>query len=586
MEKVFKLRNGAIALCAEAPGGIYNAAQLKAIASICEGQAALVRSTEDQRITLFVQEEQLADVISRLNAAGLSARHYQKGLHQPVTCFGSLCPEHQQDALGTAVELTSTLASVSLDSSLKIGVNGCPTCCVPTHTMDISILADQEGYRVNIGGKNSYLPEMAPFMAEGIPADEVVNLVKKVVEIYKTNVQDEETLQQVMERIGATPFIKALEPYSNDAAAASDLGLGIAEPEKSPIGDSSETSISDENFKEEPTLEPEMMDEPVNKEDEVLIQDLEQGENELKEIGDIEIDPNGFSEEMRPEQLNGDVFIEKEPVAQLVEEPTIEAIDSRGENLFDPLMDPLEIPDEQSTSNAAAQAEGDNEEEIAFEEKLAASIAEEESVAATEDDTYSVDRLETLKIVESSPDTAESSFKKELESFDDLDDLEEEYEMLDVAGMSEKPISGGMEAVESPAEMTLDFENSEDLKMLAEDGIIPTPGKQETQKEAYAAKPETLDKSRVAAVRSISQKPSAKSENWEFAGLNLLSSHEICLQFSSGAEVTIDVNKLKASPEGFCINFGGHTVTLRSDEGDKVQVETDGINLTLPVQAA
>src|SRR5690606_16859047 len=122
-------------------------------------------------------------------------RHYQWGLHQPVSCIGALCPHHVQDSLSSAMELTDALAGIELTTPLKIGFNGCARACVPTHTLDISVIADGSGYRVNLGGKNSQIPEMAMFMAEGVPADKIVGLLTKVIDVYREYAQDDESLQ-------------------------------------------------------------------------------------------------------------------------------------------------------------------------------------------------------------------------------------------------------------------------------------------------------------------------------------------------------------------------------------------------------
>lgn len=222
MSNAFKLRNGTILLTTEAPGGIYNASQLKKIASLCEGETAIVKATEDQRLALCVDPEKASTIASELQAIGLGIRHYQDGLHHPTACIGELCPEHEQDALGAALDISQQLEEIKLQNPLKIGINGCARCCVPCHTLDISVVGDESGYRVHLGGKNSQLPEMASFMAEGVPASELPALTKKIVDLYKTHAQNGESLQAVIDRVGAGDFVAALAPYSQDAAGASD----------------------------------------------------------------------------------------------------------------------------------------------------------------------------------------------------------------------------------------------------------------------------------------------------------------------------------------------------------------------------
>ena len=158
MSGAFKLKNGSLLLSAEAPGGMYNHSQLKKIAEICEKGSGVVKATEDQRLALFVEEDQLEQVKEELKSCGLWARGYQQGLHMPITCVGELWPEQQQDSMGTTLELSALLADIELDNPLKIGINGSVECLIPTHTLDVSIIGDTNGYKVYLGGKNSLIP--------------------------------------------------------------------------------------------------------------------------------------------------------------------------------------------------------------------------------------------------------------------------------------------------------------------------------------------------------------------------------------------------------------------------------------------
>jgi hypothetical protein len=237
MGKSFKLRNGLLLLSTEAPGGVYNASQLKKIAALCEGDSAIAKATEDQRLAIFAVPEKAAQIAKELRAVGLGVRHYQDGLHQPINCIGELCGEHQQDAMGASMDLARSLGGIVLTSApLKIGINGCGRCCVPTHTLDISVVGESQGYRISMGGRSAQLPELATYIAEGIPPEELPELLTKVVNLYKSLAQAGESLQDVLERCGSRPFLEALAPYSQDGFGADsqeissesgDLGTNI-----------------------------------------------------------------------------------------------------------------------------------------------------------------------------------------------------------------------------------------------------------------------------------------------------------------------------------------------------------------------
>ena len=222
MADSFKLKNGSIFLSTEAPGGIYNSTQLKKIAELCSQDLAIVKATEDQRLALFVKEDEADTIAQELEAVGLGFRHYQAGLHQPVSCIGELCEQHEQDALGSAMDLSRELEELSMTMPLKIGINGCALCCTPCHTLDISVIGEANGYRISLGGKGSQVPELAAFMAEGVPADKLSGLIRAVVDLYMKKAEEDESLLDVLHRCGVSDFVSALAPYSQDAAGVDD----------------------------------------------------------------------------------------------------------------------------------------------------------------------------------------------------------------------------------------------------------------------------------------------------------------------------------------------------------------------------
>lgn len=255
MSQLFKLKNGTVLLSTEAPGGVYNSGQLKKIAELCSKELAVVKATEDQRLALFVKESEVEKVVAQLQTMGLGVRNYQAGLHQPVTCLGELCEQHDQPALASAMDLTRAISEIALKSSLKIGINGCARCCTPCHTFDISILGEPSGYRISLGGKNSQFPELSSFFAEAVPASELPRLIKGVIKIFEKQAEEGETLHAVLERCGIEEFVQALAPYSQDAAHRDDPFAGAAETSDIPEAASSENQDDDISIDDDFNLE-------------------------------------------------------------------------------------------------------------------------------------------------------------------------------------------------------------------------------------------------------------------------------------------------------------------------------------------
>src|SRR5690606_30983071 len=130
---------------------------------------------------------------------------------------------------------TQAIANLQCHTSLRIGINGCAQCCVPCHTLDISVIGEPNGYRISIGGRSAQIPEMAQFVAEGVPADRLVELLVNVVNTYNEHAEEGEPLQEVLERIGSTPFVDALAPYSQDAASDEDPFSELGGVEDTPV---------------------------------------------------------------------------------------------------------------------------------------------------------------------------------------------------------------------------------------------------------------------------------------------------------------------------------------------------------------
>ena len=226
MSSGFALKNGALLLSTEAPGGIYNAEQLRQVAKISEDSSMIVKVTEDQRLAIVVSKDQFLKVKQDLAQVGLEVRHYQEGLHQATSCIGKLCSEHQQDALKSSVQISEAMAGLVMTSPVKIGLNGCSRCCNPTHTLDISVVGDDSGYRISLGGKSAMIPEFGQFVAESVPSAKLPVLMRAVVETYAKIGVEGESMQDVIERVGLGPFAKVLAPWSQDAGVEENFSEG------------------------------------------------------------------------------------------------------------------------------------------------------------------------------------------------------------------------------------------------------------------------------------------------------------------------------------------------------------------------
>lgn len=244
MTRQFNLKNQAVVIIPEVDGGIYSPSQLKKIAFLGEQDCLMIKATEDQRLALVVKAEKVSSVTTELQTLGMSVRNYQDGLHQPVSCMGALCPDHEQDALGTAMDISSEPFDSHFESPIKIGINGCGKCCTPCHTLDISLVGEAHGYRISVGGKNAQYPEFATLIADGVPTAETPKAVRAIIDTFRKEAQPGESLYEFIERAGPNTLTAALAPWSQDTGTI-DFAETIPAVEQESVSDSTSLQSQD-----------------------------------------------------------------------------------------------------------------------------------------------------------------------------------------------------------------------------------------------------------------------------------------------------------------------------------------------------
>ncbi|MGE0172295.1 MAG: hypothetical protein AB7T49_05905 [Oligoflexales bacterium] len=635
MSAAFNLKNGRIFVLTEAPGGLYNSHQLKAIAEICSGEMALVKVTEDQRLGLFVKPEDEKTVSSKLQAIGLGVRHYQNGLHQPVSCIGELCPTFEQDALGSAMELTNALMDIATPAALRVGINGCATCCVPCHTLDIAIVGDPDGYRMSLGGKNSQIPEMASFVAEGVPADQLVGLVRKVVDVYSVNAKEGQSLGELIEEIGMSPFIEVLKPYSQDAAGdTGDLFGSAKDSNQAPTKSDSESAKSEnEDLDVGLDVEEGMLPEPTGGDIEALGDELLSEESLSGPTGGIEVlgddllseeslsEDFDFKEDSAPletsqlQNVDDDGLLDEvslmddinvQETANKNEDLDISAMDSPSDQLLsdvpiddDPMSALLEDetpPPVQKAKTAIPVATLDEfpsddiitddlddallpQDEMSEEEKLESEISQgieedKDILTTTRSELLELDeRLDTIEMVEK----------------ESLEEAETEIENLEQLGdpevMEEDPLDSAFDSNElSEAELnSLSQEKVSSEDEFGGDDFSPaTFSKPEAavakETSAPAATPNHQRTSSPMPVAARS--PAGLSTDFNFSEVQFNNQGALVVKFQGGARIEISPN---GKEEEKTFSLGSTLVVIRRDQ-KCCRIDIGEIQLSLPWQ--
>lgn len=545
MSEHFLLNNDTFFVVPEASGGVYTAQQLDTIQKLVQNDAAVVKITEDQRIGLFVSEECYEDCKIKLEKAGLSVRSYQKGLHQPVSCVGGLCPLHQQDALEGCKNITKEIADLSMQMPVRIGLNGCAKSCVASHTLDISLIGEDSGYKIYLGGKNSQIPEMASFAADSVPAKEIAPLIKKVLQTYKELAESEETLKDVIDRIGMTPFAKVLAPYSQDAASFEDTNL-LEEnaPEEIAVD---EDQASSEAYDMSPMEHMDsnqnlsMENDDISPQDFAKEQDSSITENHLEDV--LEEDNTA---------LNNLDIKEEDTIINIEETNSLDF--KEEENQDDDHIDQLEVSNEELEEIS----EDESEESLLQSDDVMEEVDEEIKKDEMEEDH--IEKQLAADIDETGSIGSDESWSERQQMIANAEDNISIVEEAAAADYLDEQNSNEDENLEH-----LDLENNDDFS--SEKEMIMEDQNQTQKKKILSSLP----------LQKIS-KPS-----WNVESFNLGEMDNLIVTFDNGAEAEIAAEQIMQGQKDYKIC--GQLIHI--DASDMyLKIEAGGIKLTLPRRQA
>lgn len=631
MSTPFKLKNGAQFLSTEAPGGIYNASQLKKLAELCEKGPAFVKATEDQRLAMILPDEQVESTREELRSLGITLRPYMTGVHQPTSCIGELCPDSEQDALTTAMDVSQELDAITSSSPLRIGINGCAKCCVPCHTYDISVMGESSGYRVTLGGKNSHMPELAVFMAEGIPPVELPKILRRVVEAFQSTANAGESLQEVLERCGSEAFVKALAPYSQDAGGSISDNTSPMAPSEPGSSDAT-LSLTEEPMMDEVQAEAEpaaaeapMMDEvqadvqPTTAEgpeasapdlttedglaaaeravEEKLSIDEEEtfaaptdtaatdasitadasmtADASFGEDAALTAEPEAVQLENTPiaeapaMELNNEAAIDEAPSMELGEPEIMGSPDASFEGSMD--IDP-------SVNHSQGTGLGVDIDPNA-QQHAQSELSSDVIIADADAEVESPDTLGATAISEEQ----ENKFEAELEA-----SIEEE-KVVEASNVAEEDDSTERQKTLSMVQGSLEAKTPDPLEPI-ENVEISEEESQALELSELDLEPEVISQdvelpNNVIPVGDIADSEGTPAEagegRWSLAALVPQGDHSIEFQFDSGAKVSFDLTRLSLPASGRTLRVGSQDFLI-TQQGAGYSVATDGMSVTLP----
>jgi sulfite reductase (NADPH) hemoprotein beta-component len=156
--------------------------------------------------------DRLPELYDKLAEAGLASPNV--GLLSDIIC----CPGLDYCALATArsIPIATQLAERYTQErqeevgELQIKISGCINACGHHHVGHIGILGvdrrGEEHYQIQIGGSATEDAALGKILGRGFSADQVVDVVDKIIDTYLELREDGEEFIDTFRRLGNDPF--------------------------------------------------------------------------------------------------------------------------------------------------------------------------------------------------------------------------------------------------------------------------------------------------------------------------------------------------------------------------------------------
>lgn len=174
------------AIVPQNPGGIVTPDELQRIVDVARKyNADTLKFTSAQRIAIIgLKEEDIDGAWQDLDMKPAAA--IGKCIRSIKICPGmNFCKRAQRDAVSLGLVIDKKYHGMELPSKFKIAVSGCMNSCSEPAVKDIGIMGTPRGFTLIVGGNAGIRPRLGDVIAEGLNEDEVLDLVEKIICIYK-----------------------------------------------------------------------------------------------------------------------------------------------------------------------------------------------------------------------------------------------------------------------------------------------------------------------------------------------------------------------------------------------------------------
>jgi NAD(P)H-nitrite reductase large subunit len=200
------------AIVPRTPVGLVTPDDLEKIAAVARKfEIPVIKITSGQRFALVgIDQGDIDDIWQDL---GMDiGKATELCLHYVQACPGTaVCKFGVQDSLGLGMKIEEFFIGMDLPSKVKIGISGCPLCCGESFVRDIGLLAKKSGWNLIIGGSSARRPRVGDLIRERLNEEDVIPLVKTVLEYYQQKAKKNERMARFIDRIGIETVKDALD---------------------------------------------------------------------------------------------------------------------------------------------------------------------------------------------------------------------------------------------------------------------------------------------------------------------------------------------------------------------------------------
>ncbi|MFB5266822.1 precorrin-3B C(17)-methyltransferase [Paenibacillus enshidis] len=177
----------------------FSARQMALLAEAA-GDEGELEYTTDHQIILRVPCADPDELVARLAEAKLIIMPVGDVIKVKACDF---CNLEKDDAVPVAERLQDVIGGLSAPKETSIAVNGCAMACYGAVLEDIGIVYRKGGYDLFLGGKKfGRNAHPAQPVAEGIPADQIADIVEGIVSEFKEKGHPNERFHKFFKRVG------------------------------------------------------------------------------------------------------------------------------------------------------------------------------------------------------------------------------------------------------------------------------------------------------------------------------------------------------------------------------------------------